>query len=82
MTFPGIYPRLALLAMALTGTVLSTTPAARAADQNPTAALKAKLNGSQYKNVQVTVDSHGVATLSEPFLSTRTRRMRTALPIM
>lgn len=64
MTIPGRHSRLALLAIALTGTVLAGAPALRAADQKPAATLKAKLHGSQYKNVQVTVDDNGTATLS------------------
>lgn len=64
MKTAGKYPRMAMLAMAMAGTALMATPAARAADQNPTAALKAKLHGSQYKNVQVSVDQSGIATLT------------------
>lgn len=64
MNTSGRFFRIAMLALAMTGTVLVSGPAARAAQQDTTAAVKAKLHGSQYKNVQVSVDGYGVATLS------------------
>lgn len=58
------YSRAAILAMAMAGAAAISAPALHAAGQDPTAALKAKLHGSQYKDVQVNVDSNGIATLS------------------
>jgi hyperosmotically inducible periplasmic protein len=53
-----------LLALALTGAALVFMPRSNAASQDPAAALKTKLHGSQYKDVQVNVDQSGLATLS------------------
>jgi len=58
------YLRLAMLAFALAGSTLVLVPLSWAAPQDATAALKAKLHGSQYKDVQVSVDQNGIATLS------------------
>lgn len=55
---------MAILAVALTGVAMVSSPRLPAADQDPTAALKAKLRGSQYKDVQASVDQNGMATLS------------------
>ena len=54
------------LVVALAGAMLAIAPPqARAADQQDVAAaVKAKLNKSQYKDVQVTADPNGVVTLS------------------
>src|SRR5579871_3848853 len=55
----------ALLALVVAGLTLAFSPASRAADQNDTAAaIKAKLHNQQFKNVQVSVDQNGVATLA------------------
>lgn len=54
----------ALFASALSAAVLALAPAIHAAPQDPTAALKAKLHGSQFKNVQVSVDKDGIADLT------------------
>lgn len=56
--------RMAILTLALAAAAMISTPAAHAATQDPTAALKAKLHGSQYKDVQVSVDQQGIALLS------------------
>lgn len=56
--------RTAVLVLGLSGTVLLCAPAVYAAPQDPTAALKAKLHGSQYKDVQASVGQDGIATLS------------------
>ena len=54
-----------LLAVLVAGMTLAFSPASRAADQNDvTAAIKAKLHNQQFKNVQVSVDQNGVATLA------------------
>ncbi len=58
------YFRLGILTMLLAGVAIVSTPALHAATQDPTSALKAKLKGSQYKNVQVSVGNDGTATLS------------------
>lgn len=58
------FSRMAILAMALAGAAVASAPALHAATQDPTAALKAKLHGSQYKDVQASVDKDGIATLS------------------
>lgn len=55
----------ALLTLVLAGAFLAIPPASRATAQEDAAtAVKAKLNHSQYKNVQVSVDTNGIATLS------------------
>lgn len=54
-----------VLTAAVSGLILAVCPAVHAADQNGVAAaVKAKLSGKQYQNVQVSVDDNGVATLS------------------
>ncbi len=53
-----------LFAAALFGAVLVAPQLSRAADQDATSAVRAKLNKSQFKDVQVNVDANGVATLS------------------
>lgn len=53
-----------ILALLMGAGVLAFAPAVHAAPKDPTAALKAKLHGSQYKDVQVSVDQNGIATLS------------------
>jgi osmotically-inducible protein OsmY len=53
-----------LFAAALFGAVLVVPQLSRAADQDATSAVRAKLNKSQFKDVQVNVDANGVATLS------------------
>jgi osmotically-inducible protein OsmY len=53
-----------LFAAALLGAVLVVPQLSRAADQDATSAVRAKLNKSQFKDVQVNVDANGVATLS------------------
>lgn len=58
------YSRVAIFALAIAGTLLACAPAIHAEAQNPTAALKAKLHGSQFKNVQASVNADGIATLS------------------
>lgn len=64
MNTAGKYFRMGILAVALAGVALVSTPALHAASQDPTAALKSKLHGSQYKDVQASVDQNGIATLS------------------
>lgn len=56
--------RPALLALALAGAAFALAPASYAAPQDATAALKSKLHSSRYKDVQVSVDQNGIATLS------------------
>lgn len=59
--------RTAILAMALAGVFLAFSPACGAAaqnDQQVASAVKAKLTKSQFKDVQVTVDQNGTATLT------------------
>src|ERR1700722_12106979 len=58
--------RNSLFAAALFGTTLLLPQLAKAAADQPdvASAIHAKLNKSQYKDVQVSVDANGVATLS------------------
>ena len=54
-----------LFAAALLGAILVFPQLSQAAaDQDVTSAVRAKLNKSQFKDVQVDVDANGVATLS------------------
>jgi len=59
--------RLAILALAMAGATLALSPAIHAQGQNDSdvaSAVKAKLHGKQYSNVQVNSDPSGVVTLS------------------
>jgi hyperosmotically inducible periplasmic protein len=57
--------RWAVLAFAMSGAMLALSPSAQAEGQDEiTSAIKAKLHAKQYNNVQVSVDTNGVATLS------------------
>jgi len=65
------HPKALVIAAAMAAAILAfpglgaSAPAARGADQTDVAgALRAKLDKSQYKNVQVSVDANDVATLS------------------
>jgi hyperosmotically inducible protein len=62
------HARKATLAITLSGVLLVCAPLCLAANtQNPqetAAAVKAKLHGSEFKNVQVNVDKDGIATLT------------------
>jgi len=60
--------RMAMLAITFSGVLLAGSPLCLAANtpnpQETAATVKAKLHGSEFKNVQVIVDKEGVATLS------------------
>lgn len=56
--------KLLVLAAALFAAVFTLSSVAMAEPQDVTAAVHAKLDKSQYKDVQVSVDSNGVATLT------------------
>ena len=64
--------RAAAMAAVLAGSLLAVSPrsfaaavpAAAADTQDATSAVRAKLNKSQFKNVQVSADANGIATLS------------------
>ncbi len=60
------YRKFPILAAALVGAIFAIPRQSQAAasPQDATAALHAKLNKSQFKNVQVSVDPNGIATLS------------------
>ncbi len=61
----GGYRRAVVLAIAMAASALAFAPAAHAANQQEVAAaVKDKLNGKQFKNVQVTADPKGDVTLS------------------
>jgi hyperosmotically inducible periplasmic protein len=61
----GTYRRAVVLAIAMVGSTIALAPAAHAANQQDVAAaVKSKLSGSQFKNVQVTADANGDVTLS------------------
>jgi hyperosmotically inducible periplasmic protein len=56
--------RIYALAVAMAALLFTLPQAVSAADQDVTGAVKSKLDKSQYKDVQVSVDANGVATLS------------------
>lgn len=57
--------RAMVMAIAMAASTMALAPAAHAADQQDVAAaVKAKLSGSQYKDVQVTADANGDVTLT------------------
>lgn len=57
--------KLPVLAAALVAVIFTFSPCSSAADQQDVAAqVRAKLDKSQYKNVEVNVDANGIATLS------------------
>ena len=60
--------RIMILAFAMAGAILALSPACRAfgaaGREDAAAAVKAKLHKSEFKNVQVSVDANGVATLT------------------
>lgn len=65
MTRMIVSRKILVLAAALFAAFLVFSPSASAAaPQDVTAAVRAKLDKSQYKNVQVSVDANGIATLS------------------
>ena len=53
-----------LFAAALFGAILVLPQLSQAADQDVASTVRAKLNKSQFKDVQVNVDANGVATLT------------------
>jgi hyperosmotically inducible periplasmic protein len=65
MKLMGSYRRAVVLAIAMAASAMALAPAARAAtQQDVTAAVKSKLSGSQFKNVQVMADANGDVKLS------------------
>ena len=64
MTGTLVSRKVVLLAAALVATTITSTLGVSASGQNVAAAVRAKLDKSQYEDVQVNVDATGIATLT------------------